>query len=71
MKKNVIIYLHYQYLSFPFENTKSVGEYSSCYRIPSIDYLLQNQHLERVFNINFCSYLINTKKDLNETEIRF
>lgn len=60
----MLIYLHYKYLSFPVEGTQAVSANKAIYRIPSIEYLMKYQNQERVFNINQCKYLINTKNDL-------
>lgn len=46
-------------------------QYKATYRIPSIQYLIDNQARTFHFNINQCKYLVNTKNDLPSTEKTF
>lgn len=70
-RENILIYLYSKYLSFSFEGIQSINNYKAVYRIPSLEYLFEHQYKERVFNINLCKYLINTKNNLPQTEKKF
>lgn len=69
--ENLLILIHEKYLQFPFEIIKSVRQKRGIYRLPSIKYLLENQDRPIYYNMQKCKYLVNTLKNLPETEVRF
>lgn len=42
-KDNLLIYVHYKYMTFPFEILAEIKKYQGIYRIPSVTYMLRYQ----------------------------
>ena len=66
--ENLLIYVHYQYIQFPYELIKSISTNKAVYRLPSLHYLMDNQQKQgKDYDVSHCKYLVNTKNDLMET----